>query len=261
VTVTRTKLFAWVGLLALAALSGAACSNDSSPASPTAIPDSGSASLSPTPFSASSSLATGAPRSNGVVGPVELRVAHLSTDAPAVDVWVNGQVVLSDIPFKAVSDYLNLEAGEYRIQVTPAGAAAPVVIDATVPLQAGSVYTVAAVGFLSSNSLAPLVLLDDLSTSAGARIRFVHTSADTGAVDVAVAVGPVLFENITFQEASDYIEVPAGAYDLEVRPAGSRTVALSVPGVEVMGGTTYTIFAVGRSFNGTLGPLAVVDAS
>jgi hypothetical protein len=191
---------------------------------------------------------------------VRLRVAHLSTDAPPVDVWVNGAVVLSNVPYKTVSGYLDLPAGEYRIQVTPVGAAAPVVIDATVPLTAGSVYTVAAVGFLSSDSLVPLVLLDDLSLGSGARIRFVHASADTGAVDVAVAGGPVLFSGVAFQEASDYIEVPAGTYDLEARPAGESEVALSIPGVSVVGGTTYTVFAVGRSFNGTLGALPVVDA-
>jgi len=122
------------------------------------------------------------------------------------------------------------------------------------------VYTVAAVGFLSSDSLEPLVLLDDLATSAGARIRFVHASADTGAVDVAVTGGPVLFSDVTFQEASAYADVPAGTYDLEARPAGSSAVALSIPGVSVASGTTYTVFAIGRSFNGSLSVLPVVDA-
>ena len=100
----------------------------------------------------------------------------------------------------------------------------------------------------------------DVSTGSGARIRFVHTSADTGAVDVAVTGGPVLFSDVTFREAGGYIEVPGGTYNLEVRPAGSSTVALSIPGVAVSGGATYTIFAIGRSFNGSLAPLPVIDA-
>jgi hypothetical protein len=237
--------------VSLPAFFSSACGEKSSPASPAAI-------NGPSAFS---SLATaGSPDASQFSGPVGLRVAHLSTDAPPVDIWVNGSVVLAGVPFGVVSDYLGLEAGEYRIQVTPAGATSPIVIDATLDLQAGRVYTVAAVGFLSSGSLEPLVLLDDLSTGQGARIRFVHTSADTGAVDVALKDGPVLFGDVTFQESGGYIEVPGGAYDLEVRPSGSLEVALSIPGVEVLGGTTYTIFAIGRSFNGTLAPLPVVDA-
>lgn len=251
----KKQLSILAALGAMVALLGVACSDSTSPSSPTFVPpDSGNAVLG---FSGSGSPLASA---NTFAGPVRLRVAHLSTDAPPVDVWVNGSVVLSNVSYQTVSDYLDLEAGEYRIQVTPAGATSPIVIDATVPLQAGSVYTVAAVGFLSSDSLAPLVLFDDLAVGQGSRLRFVHASADTGAVDVAVTGGPLLFEDVTYQEASDYVEVPGGTYDLEVRPAGSSTVALSIPGVEVMNGTTYTVFAVGRSFNATLGPLPVVDA-
>ena len=254
----KNRFSNWLAIAAVSAFFGIGCNDSSvSPASPTSLPSSsGSAVLgvsnSPSPARSVSA--------NALAGPVRLRVAHLSTDAPNVDVWVNGSVVLSNVPFQAVSDYLDLDAGEYRIQVTPTGVTAPIVIDATVELQAGSVYTVAAVGFLSSDSLVPLVLLDDLSIGQGARLRFVHASADTGGVDVAVAGGPVLFSGVTFQESSDYVEVPGGTYDLEVRPAGSSTVALSIPGVAVQAGTTYTVFAVGRSFNGTLGPLPVVDA-
>ena len=194
-------------------------------------------------------------------GDTQLRVAHLSTDAPAVDIWVNGNVVLSGVTYKTVSSYLELDAGQYRIQVTPTGRQRPIVIDATVDLASGIVYTVAAVGFLNSGTIEPLVLIDNLRTAENARLRFVHTSADTGGVDVAVANGgPVLVENLTYQESSPYIEVPAGTYDLELRPTGSNVVALSIPGVAVDGMTTYTAFAVGRSFNSTLEPLPVVDA-
>jgi hypothetical protein len=39
--------------------------------------------------------------------------------------------------------------------------------------------------------------------------------------------------------------VDAGTYDLEARLAGTETVALSVPGVQLDEGTVYTIFAMG----------------
>jgi hypothetical protein len=187
-------------------------------------------------------------------------VAHLSPDAPAVDIYVNGNLTLSGVPFGAVSDYLDLASGDYRIQVTPAGDASLSVIDATVTLQSGNVYTVAATGLLSAGDLQPLILLDDLSTGAGARVRVVHTGPDAPGVDIAVANGPVIFSDVTFREASPYGEVDAGTYNLEVRVAGTQTVALSLPGVELSGGTTYTIFAIGLLADGSLSALAVVDA-
>ena len=49
----------------------------------------------------------------------------------------------------------------------------------------------AATGFLAS--IQPLVLEDDRGTTGQAKVRFVHTSPDAPAVDVAVKGGPVLF--------------------------------------------------------------------
>lgn len=189
---------------------------------------------------------------------VMVRVAHLSPDAPAVDVLVNGEAVLTNVPYQAVSDYLDLDAGEYRIQVTPAGQNDVSVIDATVNLNANTVYTVAATGFLAD--IQPTIFVDELGTTGGARIRPVHASPDAPAVDLAVQGGDVLVSGLTFREAGPYLEVPAGTYDLEVRLAGTSTVVLTIDGLALGGGTTSTAFVVGSAASGTLQPIAVQDA-
>jgi LPXTG-motif cell wall-anchored protein len=175
-----------------------------------------------------------------------VRVVHASPDAPAVDVWVNGNVAFSKAPFKGITDYAALDAGSYQVQVVPTGATEPVVIDATLDLAASTDYTVVAVGELAD--IEPLVLVDNNAAPAAgkAHVRFVHASPDAPAVDIAVAGGgPVLFSNIAFKGVGDYLPVDAGTYDLEVRLAGTETVALSVPGVALNDGTVYTIFAMG----------------
>jgi LPXTG-motif cell wall-anchored protein len=175
-----------------------------------------------------------------------VRVVHASPDAPAVDVWVNGNVAFSNAPFKGITDYAALDAGSYQVQVVPAGATEPVVIDATLDLAASTDYTVVAVGELAD--IEPLVLVDNNAAPAAgkAHVRFVHASPDAPAVDIAVAGGgPVLFSNIPFKGVGDYLPVDAGSYDLEVLVAGTDTVALEVPGVALNDGTVYTIFAMG----------------
>jgi hypothetical protein len=191
-------------------------------------------------------------------GTALVRVAHLSPDAPLVDVYVNGARALSGVAFKDVSSYLPIPSGSVNIKVTPANAATPVVIDATVNLNNGGNYTVAATGFLAS--IQPLVLEDDRGTTGQAKVRFVHTSPDAPAVDVAVKGGPVLFSNVSFRQFSGYPQVAPGTYDLEVRVAGTTTVALAVPGVALRSGTNYSIFAVGLLSNKSLAALPAVDA-
>ena len=122
-------------------------------------------------------------------GKARVRVVHASPDAPAVDVWVNGAVAFSNTPFKGITDYASLDPASYQVQVTPTGASTPVVIDATLDLAADTDYTVVAVGQLAN--IEPLVLVDNNSTPAAgkAHVRFVHTSLDAPAVDIAVKGG------------------------------------------------------------------------
>lgn len=199
------------------------------------------------------------PTSASGTSAAQLRVAHLSPDAPAVDVKVDGAVVLAGVPFQAISEYLSVASGSRRIQVTPAGASAPVVIDATLDLAGGTAYTVAATGRLSE--IAPLPLLDNRNPSAArATVRFVHAAPDAPAVDVAVTGGPVLFSNVAFRGSTAYVAVDPGTYNLEVRVAGTSTVALRVPNVSLASGVNYTVFAAGLLSNGTLTALPAVDS-
>ena len=195
----------------------------------------------------------------GEVGLAQVRVIHLSPDAPTVDVAVNGTVAAS-VSYLEVTGYLPVPAGDTRFTVTPSGASEPVVIDATVPLGAGAFYTVVATGLLAGGDVQPLVLVDNASATGQAQVRFVHASADAPAVDVAVTDGPILFGGVPFRGASQYGAVDGGTYDLEVRVAGTQTVALPLPGVSFNGGTNYTVFATGLLADGSLGALPVIDA-
>lgn len=179
-------------------------------------------------------------------GNAKVRVVHASPDAPAVDVYVNGNKVLTNVPFFTASDYLDLPAGAYDIKVTPTGDPNTAVIDAKgVTVDGGKAYTIAATGKVAE--LKPTIFVDDLAAPASgkAKVRVYHLSPDAPAVDVAVKGGPVLVSNLAFPNASDYLEVAAGSYDLEVRPTGTTTVALPLNGVAVESGKIYSAFANG----------------
>jgi hypothetical protein len=188
---------------------------------------------------------------DGMSEDVALRVAHLSPDAPDVDVLVDGSAVLEDVPFGAVSDYLSLSAGSYQVTIRAAGDPSTVVFDQSLDLQPGA-YTAAALGELDSeaeNGFAVQLLSDDTSAPADdtARIRLVHASPDAPAVDVTVASsGDVLVDGAAFGQSAT-VEVPAGSYTLEVRgdTESNDGDVVSTFDVTVEGGTAYTAFAQG----------------
>jgi hypothetical protein len=195
-------------------------------------------------------------------GQARVRIVHASPDAPNVDIWVDGAVAVSNLAFNTATEYVALPAGDHAVAVTPAGGtAADAVIDATLTLEAGMDYTVAAVGQVAD--IEPLVLEDNNAAPAAgkAHIRVVHASPDAPNVDVAVAGGPVLIENLAFPTASDFLPVDAGSYDLDVRPTGTETVAIDINGFMAEAGTIYTVFATGLLADGSLGVLPLVDAT
>ncbi|MDQ2052683.1 DUF4397 domain-containing protein [Natronolimnohabitans sp. A-GB9] len=183
----------------------------------------------------------------------QTRVAHLSPDAPNVDIYVDGERVREGIPYGTVTDYRDLAPGTYTIQVVPAGDdPAEAVLEETV--EAGDVDPtidglLAVIGEVAAENqpLEALFLDDDNSPvdPGTARIRVLHASPDAPAVDVVAGEnGDALFENVAFGE-SGYTEVPEGEYPLVIYPAGDRETSVFDVDVSLAGGTVYSAFAIG----------------
>jgi len=180
-----------------------------------------------------------------------LRVAHLSPDAPAVDVLVDGETALSDVQYETISDYLSVPTGDHDVTVQTSSDGT-VVFDDTLTLDA-SKYTAAAIGEVSgTNKQFQVSVFEDdpgMIETGSAKVRLVHTSPDAPAVDVAVkgSQDNPLFTDVAFGEASDYVSVPKGDYTLEVRPSGSQGSGDPVITVDVSlaGSSAQTAFAAG----------------
>jgi hypothetical protein len=187
----------------------------------------------------------------------DVRVLHASPDAPAVDVYLDDTIVdaLTNVPFGTISDYLEVPAGDHNVKVYATGTTADPVIDADVTVAAGAAYTIAATGALAD--IAPQVLEDDVSPSCStAKVRVVHFSADAPAVDVATAGSTpeeAVVKGLEYPDATGWLDLPGGTYDLEVRLAGETTVALPLPDVTIEDCSAYSVFAVGSAASPALG--------
>lgn len=172
-----------------------------------------------------------------------LQVLHASPDAPAVNVLVDGAVVLPEVDYKSGSPALDLETGDYEIQVdgiTPAGdvtVIGPVVLG----FAADILYTVVAVNDVAN--IEPLILEQTNAVPAAgfARLRVLHAAPMAPSVDVyATAPGADLaasapLGSFSFSEDLGPLDVPAGDYQVRVTLAGD-------PGTVVYDSGTLTLF-------------------
>ncbi len=108
-------------------------------------------------------------------------------------------------------------------------------------------YSVFAIDSVSK--ISALVLTDDSTAPASgkAHVRFVHLSPNAPAVDVAVTGGAVVFGNKAFKDYTAFTPLDAGTYNLEVRVAGTSTVALPLPGITLQAGKIYRFLVFAKS--------------
>jgi len=185
-------------------------------------------------------------------GTANVRVAHLSPNAPNVDVYVDGEAAVEDVGFGVFGSYLEAPAGERQLRVTPAGDEETTVAEAAVTVEADTDYTVAATGEVGDDADRPFELLpltDDNSApdDGMARVRLLHASPDAPTVDVTAGDGEtVLFDGVAYGE-SGYVSVPADTYTLEVRgdTESNDGEAVYTQSVTLEAGQVYTAAAVG----------------
>lgn len=198
----------------------------------------------------------------------KVRVGHFSPDAPAVDIYVNGEIFagLEDVAFGVLSPYIEVPADTYDIAVVVADQdpAEATVIDAPgTELAEGARITIAATDFVEN--ITPVILNDAFMLEEGkAQVRVVHLSPDAPAVDVAPDDAEALIPGLEFPNFAGYVALDEGEYDLEVRLAGEDTVALQLDPITLPGNAAATVFAIGSAADETLPALqakVVVDGT
>jgi hypothetical protein len=157
-----------------------------------------------------------------------VRLAHLSPDTPAVDVYLksdSGAVKdqkFNGVAYGAMSDYLRLPTGTYSVAMRKSGAAesTPPVLTTQVTVDDGAAYTVAGVGRYADLGLR--VLKDDLNLPAAgeSKIRIIQASVRAPVLDVGGANGRTIADGVQFATTTAYRQVNPGKWTVRVKPTG-----------------------------------------
>jgi hypothetical protein len=185
----------------------------------------------------------------------ELRVGHLVDGAPDVDVALDGNVVLSNVMFKDISNYLPVDAGTYNATVD-AGLADPI-IDADVTLDNGMSYSVYAVGTVAPLAIEPLVVSDNRrSIATSAVLNVTHAAANPAAARVDVYLtssqdisqsDPALAD-FAYKDSAQNVYVTAGDYFVTVTAPGDKTPVIGpAPLPTLENGKVYQAIAIDES--------------
>jgi hypothetical protein len=213
------------------------------------------------------------------------RVAHFSPDAPAVDVFANAGKLISAIEYTETfpgntlpvapgySDYANIAAGDYEIDVAVAPAASVATSLYNVPnlsLEPGTEYSIIALGSIAAGFNGPgsgdefglLPMIDDnRPVVTQASVKILHAAPAAGLVDIYVTpggqytraevesglAGEPLLNDFAFGDLTDYVALTpdtAAGYDIRVLTATPTPVtAIEVLGFPLPAGVVATVIA------------------
>lgn len=164
--------------------------------------------------------------SSATTGTGWIRLAHLSPNTPAVDVYLysfgnsSAQIVLHHVAYGTVSPYEAVSAGDYSVAMRSAGASATSqpVLSTSVTIKADHAYTVAGMG--PESGLRLQVLDDELTTPTGKfLVRVIQASLKQQTVKVTCG-GQTIVPKSTFASVSSYQAIPAGTWTMAAVSGG-----------------------------------------
>jgi hypothetical protein len=172
-----------------------------------------------------------------------LRLAHLSPNTPAVDVYLysfgnpRAEVVLHHVSYGTVSPYLPAPAGTYTVAMRAAGAAATSapVLSTAVHVMAGEAFTVAGMG--PKDGLRLVVLRDAMSAPAGhSMVRVIQASMREQQVTVRTKTH-LFGRDLAFATATGFESLSEGSY--VVHAAGQTESAADR--IDLRSGSIHTL--------------------
>lgn len=185
-----------------------------------------------------------------------VRVINASPDSPNLDVvdgfdgFTAGFDIARNLAFRSVSAYTSVNSGSQSVAVF-ASDSSGLLLQGTPFFGERQDYTIVLLG--SVQFLNAILLTDDNSAPAANnfKLRFVHTSPTTNAVDVYItspnadlASASPSFANIGFGQFAGYATQPQGAFQLRVTLTGTKTVLADTGSVMFTAGQIRTAVLV-----------------
>ncbi|HEX7994976.1 MAG TPA: DUF4397 domain-containing protein [Streptosporangiaceae bacterium] len=188
-------------------------------------------------------LVSGVAPASASAGAGWLRLAHLSPNTPAVDVYLysfhnsKALIIVHHVAYGTISGYQKIPAGEYTVAMRAAGAPASSspVISTSVNIKPGRAYTVAGMG--PAKGLRLQVLHDRLTTPKGkVLVRIIQASLREHRVTIR-ADHTVIARNVAFASVTSYKAVKPGDWNVSAAGPTDRTSS----NITLAAGTIHTI--------------------
>ena len=177
------------------------------------------------------------------------KVINGSAVSSSLNVFVDQDLALSNIPYAAASSYQTITAGQRVLTVQSAATPGAVLLTLNPTFPPASDTAIAITGPAGALT-ATLYSEPNFPPALGrARVRFVNSTMDVAALDVFInfsrQVSALAMNTVSAGIELDADATAGTAYEFDFNASGSSQTLLQLPGVILLGGQLYTIYVVG----------------
>lgn len=193
-----------------------------------------------------------------------VRFLHAVPGAPAVDVYLDGALVMSALSFGEVTPHLKVTGGDHQVALRVSGSAADAtpLIEVAVPLVPSLAFIVVVQGTPQALEAALYEDVLDPIDPGLARLTAINAIADAPPLDLLTAEGGPLLQGVGYGTQFGTVNIGAGARSLVLVPAGGavESAIVTIGDVSMVSGMLYTFVALG-TLEGDTAPSALVLAT
>jgi len=178
-----------------------------------------------------------------------VRFAHAVLGADAVDVTINGSLVIPALSFESPSEHIALPAGSHDVVLS---AGDTEIVSTTLEVVAGEAQTVVALG--APDSITVSAFADDLSglNADSALVSVINAIPDSTVNALTLSDGTSLASGLAFDSASGATNIDAGSQPLSLNlTLSGDTGVVDIPAEMFYAGSYYNLIVLpGNAFTG-----------
>lgn len=173
-----------------------------------------------------------------------IRALHAVPNSDAVDIYINDTLFFKAIRFTQFSPYVYVPEGTYEMKVYAVDTTENPILTENIEVRNGELVTIAVSGNVDDLQLVSIKEDKERAQIGYSKIRVVHLSPNAPEVDILID-GEVLFKDIEFRDISDYVEILAGDYRLDIEAVASGRILRSNQKT-INPDRIYTFYALGN---------------
>ncbi|MCR1952327.1 DUF4397 domain-containing protein [Clostridium sp. DSM 100503] len=175
----------------------------------------------------------------------KIRFLHAIPLAPAVDIYLDGNLLRENIAFSDISCYENIPPGNHELQLYVTGTYDDPIFTRNIDVLPDTTLTV---NIVSSGSAINILVLNDVNVKGNMTLtflRFINLSPNAPLISLSLPNDINLFGNVEYLETTGYYPLSPAIYDFKVTFSAIAGLEKYINEKTLRNGRYYTIYIIG----------------